>query len=230
MDLHWHADLRSLFQSHSQVVRLLLRRGCRRRSLGVDHFRDGVVAGRLGGADGIAHLVVAVQPAGRNAVCGEDARTLDLSALHTAFEFEDGSIVVAARLYGCKPRFEELTHAVNRLLSEVAVGRPIDKVTVNVDKARHHGHSGAVDLDAPARHACGSARRNGYDLAVLDNDRAFFDHLSIADDDASIRDDEVLRRRGRGGEACYEQSRNYRDWAHAAGLPLVVVEFKGAVF
>src|SRR5262249_46056151 len=152
----------------------------------IDDFRDRVVARALGGANGIAHLVVAVEAAGCDTVRGKNARTFDLAALDAALEFENSGVVVTARLHGCEPCLEKLTHAVRSLLREIAVGRTVDQMTVHVDETSHHGHAGAIDLDASVGGPCGGTRPDGCDLAVLHDDRALLDHLSVADDDAGI--------------------------------------------
>ncbi len=86
---------------------------------------------------------------------------------------------------------QELAHADRGLFLEPLLIVAVDDVAVRINEPRHHRHAARIDpLPRRARGGGGSGRDN---LPVAHHDGAVWDHRTVADDDAGVGDDEILR-------------------------------------
>ena len=125
------------------------------------------------------HVVVEPQRAGR-----DDARTVDLTLLDVIAQRDVAFRRAAAGEHRRVSRLEKILHLL-------LLVRPGVDVAMGVDEARQRGHAFRVDRLQPLRIRGALPRR--HDLSAADDDRPRRNHGAVADDDARVRDGDVLR-------------------------------------
>ena len=202
MDLEFDPELPRLVDAGGQVLRLLLGRMVGLGDVGVVDLGDGVGPRLYHPVDSGADLGLVLHLRRRHPAGADDARPLDLAALDLSLQLQHARIVVAAGLHRRHPGFQELAHVGRRLLPHPlgdAVGPPAaDDMAVIVDVAGDQGHAGPVDQLGALRDGLGGTGPDRGDSAVADHQGALLDGVPGPDDDAGVRDHEVLGLRGAG--------------------------------
>jgi hypothetical protein len=153
---------------------------------------DDLDTGRGQRANLRASLFGRLEVRGIGAARRDHARTFELARVDAPLELHDAGHRAATRHQSRESGVEELLHALDGLLAEPLVRVAVDDVAVRIDVARQHGSPTGIERRLTRGSRVASGDRD--DAAVFDDDGATRD-VRIDVEDASVRDDEILRER-----------------------------------